>query len=199
MATPVTHGFVGLAATATVFGFRAPWRIWVLAVLCATIPDVDVVSFRLGIPYGSLYGHRGLLHGLPFAALVSVLAAAAAHGRGPGALGRRFLALWGFFFAVAASHGLLDAMTDGGLGVAFFAPVSSERFFLPVRPLVVSPIPISRLLSGGGLTEWGRRLVRSELIWVWSPATVLLVAAAAIRRVRRAQTGERATRRACRG
>jgi hypothetical protein len=25
-------------------------------------------------------------------------------------------------FVVTASHGILDAMTDGGLGIAFFAP-----------------------------------------------------------------------------
>nr|HRC76832.1 rhodanese-like domain-containing protein [Kouleothrix sp.] len=32
-------------------------------------------------------------------------------------------------------HGVLDAMTDGGLGVAFFAPFSATRYFFPFRPI----------------------------------------------------------------
>ena len=183
MATPLTHGFVGLASTATVFGFRAPWRVWVLAVLCATIPDADIAAFRFGIPYSSIYGHRGLLHGLPVAALVGLLAAAAALPR-RGKLARRLLALWAFFLAVAATHGLLDSMTNGGLGVAFFAPFSGERFFMPFRPLVVSPIPISRLFADGALTPRAKALIRSELTWVWTPAILLLILAGTIRQVR---------------
>src|SRR6267378_8050335 len=47
--------------------------------------------------------------------------------------------LWRFFFLATASHGLLDAMTNGGLGVAFFAPFCDTRYFLPWQPIVVSP------------------------------------------------------------
>jgi hypothetical protein len=36
------------------------------------------------------------------------------------------LSVWTYFFLAAASHGLLDAMTDGGLGVAFFAPFDEQ-------------------------------------------------------------------------
>jgi inner membrane protein len=34
-----------------------------------------------------------------------------------------------------ASHGILDAFTNGGLGVAFFAPFDKTRYFFPVTPM----------------------------------------------------------------
>jgi hypothetical protein len=40
-----------------------------------------------------------------------------------------------YFFVVTASHGALDAMTDGGLGIAFFAPFDNTRYFFPFRPI----------------------------------------------------------------
>jgi inner membrane protein len=60
---------------------------------------------------------------------------------------------------VVASHGLLDALTDGGLGVAVFWPFSNERFFAPWRPLPVAPIG-ARFWSGRGLA-----VVAVELCW----------------------------------
>ena len=41
-------------------------------------------------------------------------------------------------FVAMASHGVLDALTDGGRGVGFLIPFSSERFFFPWRPIPVS-------------------------------------------------------------
>ena len=49
-----------------------------------------------------------------------------------------------------ASHALLDAMTNGGLGVAVYWPFSLKRIFLPFKPIQVSPIGISNFF-----TEWG--------------------------------------------
>jgi hypothetical protein len=37
-------------------------------------------------------------------------------------------------FLATASHGVLDATTNGGLGVAFFSPFDNRRYFLPWRP-----------------------------------------------------------------
>jgi inner membrane protein len=56
--------------------------------------------------------------------------------------------LFTYLFLATASHGVLDAMTDGGLGVAFFSPFDNRRYFLPWRPIVVSPISIARFFSG---------------------------------------------------
>lgn len=52
----------------------------------------------------------------------------------------RRLVIGALVFAATASHALLDMLTDGGLGVALFVPVSNARLFFPVRPIAVSPI-----------------------------------------------------------
>lgn len=39
---------------------------------CAVLPDIDSIGFALGIPYGSLFGHRGLTHSLLFALITGV-------------------------------------------------------------------------------------------------------------------------------
>ena len=41
------------------------------------------------------------------------------------------------------SHPLLDAMTDGGLGVMMFFPFTVDRFFFTWRPIHVAIIGIS--------------------------------------------------------
>ena len=38
-----------------------------------------------------------------------------------------------YLFLSTASHGVLDALTDGGLGVAFFSPFDQTRYFFPFR------------------------------------------------------------------
>jgi inner membrane protein len=77
--------------------------------------------------------------------------------------------------ASTASHGILDAFTNGGLGIAFLWPFSSERYFAPYQVIEVSPIGISRFLSSRGLA-----VLESELVWVWAPCVVLGVVLAAI-------------------
>jgi inner membrane protein len=90
--------------------------------------------------------------------------------------------LWSYFFLATASHGLLDAMTDGGLGVAFFSPFNNARYFLPWRPIRVSPIGVSRFFTDRGL-----EVLKSELFWIWLPAA-LLVASAWLIRLRSARS-----------
>ena len=68
-------------------------------------------------------------------------------------------------------------MTDGGLGVAFFAPFNNYRYFLPWRPIRVSPIALGRFF-----TERGLVVLKSELIWIWLPAIVLTIVALVLRR-----------------
>ena len=84
-----------------------------------------------------------------------------------------------YFSAVTASHGLLDAMTDGGFGIGFFSPFDNTRYFLPWRPLTVSPIGVY-----GFLSRWGWEVIRSELIWIWLPLSLLLAGVLAVRRHR---------------
>jgi inner membrane protein len=72
------------------------------------------------------------------------------------------------FFIVSISHGVLDAMTSGGRGIGFLIPFSGERFFLPFRPLLVSPIGASRFFS-----EWGVKVIISEMIWLGLPCLLI--------------------------
>ena len=88
----------------------------------------------------------------------------------------RGAAFW-FVFVSASSHGLLDMLTNGGLGVALLWPVSNERFFFPIQPIEVSPLSVRRILS-----EAGAKVLRSEMLWVWAPALVVLCAAGLVAR-----------------
>ena len=90
----------------------------------------------------------------------------------------RFL-LFSYFFVVTASHGALDAMTNGGLGIAFFAPFDNTRYFFPFRPVKVSPIGLSFFSARGLDVIW------SELLWLWVPATIIAGAVLFYRKLRR--------------
>jgi inner membrane protein len=152
-----------------------PKRVWVLGAACSVIPDLDVIGFRFGIRYGDFWGHRGFTHSLVFAAfLASAVALTGFRGGLPSFGG---LSLWLYFFLATASHGFLDAMTDGGLGVAFFSPLDNHRYFLPWTPIRVSPIGVGRFFSNRGL-----EVLQSELLWIWLPAAVLVIAAWLFRR-----------------
>ncbi|HKH49861.1 MAG TPA: metal-dependent hydrolase [Thermoanaerobaculia bacterium] len=169
MPTLISHAVAALGLSALFYRREVPKGVWALGAVCAALPDADVLAFAVGIPYEQMLGHRGLSHSPAFAAAVAAALVACfrrgVRGLSPGALGA-------YFFAVTASHGLLDALTDGGLGVAFLAPFSGERFFFPWQPIEVSPIGLRRFLSGRGL-----EVLRSELLWVWLPSILLAGAA----------------------
>jgi inner membrane protein len=75
-----------------------------------------------------------------------------------------------FFFGIGASHGLLDAMTNGGRGIALLSPLSNQRFFLPWTPIEVSPLGIERFLGPRGIT-----VIKSEALWVWLPMAAAVI------------------------
>jgi inner membrane protein len=163
-----------------------PRGFWPLTVICAILPDADVVGFDLGLEYGHVLGHRGISHSLVFALAVGAVAAV---GLGRGVHRQSRVALFAYFAVVTASHGILDAFTDDGLGTAFFAPFLTERYFFPWRPLEVSPIGghgffTARQVQGG--LRW-IEVLWSEIRWVWLPAALIAVIAA------RRATGGRAT------
>jgi inner membrane protein len=137
------------------------------------LPDADVVGFHFGIRYQDFWGHRGFTHSLLFAAILATSAVLLTFRLG--AAGDRRL-LWFYLFLATASHGLLDAMTNGGLGVAFLAPFDTGRYFLPWRPVLVSPIGVVRFFSPRGFA-----VLRSELLWVWLPAALLAAVASLLR------------------
>jgi inner membrane protein len=172
--TVFSHPAVPLVLRAGLGAEVVPRRLLVAGVLASALPDLDVVTFRLGVPYWAELGHRGLTHSLLFAALVA-LAGAAAHRALRAGAAATFL----FLLASTASHGLLDSLTNGGLGIALLWPFTDTRYFAPdgLRVIEVSPIGVSRFLSARGLTVIG-----SELRWIWLPALGAALALTAARR-----------------
>ena len=172
MASVFTHPAPALAL-AMAFGPKviSP-RLAVAAVVISLLPDLDVIGFKFGVRYAEMLGHRGLSHSLLFALGVSLFGALAAPLLKSGA---RTVIL--FFFTVLLSHIVLDAMTTGGLGVAFFWPLSETRYFLPWRPIAVSPFSVDAFFSERGLA-----VILSELQWVWAPCAFLAFFGYAVRR-----------------
>ena len=163
MATVLTHAVVGAALAPLAPGGVSRWRSALALALVAAFPDLDVIGFRLGIPYEHPLGHRGFSHSLLFAALLAAVVARFEFRTI--ALGSRpWWKLFFLLFGATASHGILDAFTDGGLGVGFLIPFSTERFFAPVRPLPVSPIGIDGSVVG---------ILGIEVLYVWLPVLAL--------------------------
>lgn len=179
MPTILSHAVAATAVGQWYANRRLPAKFWLLTAVCALLPDIDVIGFSLGIPYGDMLGHRGLTHSIPFAGVVGLVAARSfvkSDGLGVGSweLG----ALWVYFAAITASHGLLDAFTNGGRGIAFFAPFSNQRFFFPWRPIQVSPIGV------GFFSARGLAVLQSELRWILLPSVIIALLARMRVRVR---------------
>ena len=125
----------------------------VLLVAAAYAPDLDVLAFRLGIPYGAPFGHRGAAHSIIVGVSVGIAI---------GVLGWRLGVRAGVAIAagvfVVGSHGILDAFTDGGRGIALWWPLSDERVFASWRPIPVSPIGL-RVFAPRGVAVMARETI----------------------------------------
>jgi inner membrane protein len=164
MPTVLTHAIVPLAVAVALGRQRVPVRLAVAGAVLAMLPDADVLGFKFGVAYADNWGHRGATHSLIFAAmLASMVVAVWPEFRS------RFA--WAFLFLAAASHGLLDMLTDGGLGVALLWPFDTARHFFAFTPIRVSPI------GAGFFSKRGVETVLSELLWVWLPVTVVAATA----------------------
>jgi len=173
MPTVMSHA---VAAWALGTAFRRPgWpgRLWWAGAVCAVVPDADALGLWLGVPFGSMLGHRGLTHSLAFAVVLAAIVTPVVAPRE-----MRIRAVL-YLFLATASHGALDAMTDGGIGVAFFAPFDPGRYYLPWRPIAVSPIGVRRFITARGLT-----VLESEAVWVWLPSATFAATAWSITRAR---------------
>ena len=172
MASVFTHPVVPLALAVAMGRSRVSLPLLAVGIVASVLPDLDVVGFRLGIPYTSDYGHRGFTHSLVFAAVVAGIATlGAAWWRSSRA------ATFGFVFVACASHGLLDMLTNAGRGVAYFWPFTNQRYFLPIRVIEASTLSFSRFfhITGG-------EVLRSEVLWVWLPCLAVALVARTIRR-----------------
>ena len=109
MPTILTHAVIPVAAR---LGLGKPLvsnRLLMAGIAASVIPDLDVIAFRIGIPYADAFGHRGASHSLVFALLMGLIAFLSARAlQAP--------RWWAFVFVALSglSHGLLDMLTDGG-------------------------------------------------------------------------------------
>jgi inner membrane protein len=179
---PTVLGHVAAAvALGTAFeGDRWPRRAYVIGAVCSVLPDLDVIGLRLGVPYGGLFGHRGFSHSLLAAALFGLLALLLGFRRRDWTF-----PLACFLILATAFHGVLDAFTSGGMGVGFFAPFDNTRYFFPWRPILVSPLALSRIFS---LRFWA--VLGSELRWIVLPAMAFSLLSLAVKRKRYVKAGE---------
>lgn len=176
MPSAVSHALVALAIGKAIPHNELTWRVLFLGMFCSIVPDFDVIGFRFGIHYGDVWGHRGLTHSFFFAALLSVTLVGVWY-RQKEPTGRLVLSL--YFFVTTASHGVLDAMTNGGLGVAFLSPFDTTRYFFGLRPVAVSPIGVSE-----SFTAYGVQVLASEALWIWLPSAALFLACRLIQRMK---------------
>jgi inner membrane protein len=143
----LAHVVVGMGAGRVATRREDSPAMWMLGfAILSMLPDVDVIAFRLGIPYSATFGHRGATHSLLFGLLAAICftVLAARYSDAPWPKTAALACI------VAVSHPLLDSLTNGGRGVALLWPFSNERFFAPWRPIPVAPIG-ARMLSNRGL------------------------------------------------
>jgi len=168
------HALAGLTISAAFAQGRPPRRTWIFAAACAVAPDLDWFTTFLPSADGTSLAHRGMSHSLIAAALLA--AAAMLIGFRPHL---RNLRHWACMLCAAFSHGLLDACTFGGTGVAFLLPFSKARFVCLWQPLFVSPIPLS-----GKLLDWLLFSLGTELVWIGIPAILVFAGPPVLQRLR---------------
>jgi inner membrane protein len=162
MPTVLTHPAVPLALGLGLGSEIVPSRLLMAGVVASILPDFDVLAFRLGVPYESAFGHRGFTHSLTFALAVALVGTLAARY-----FGASSVTTFVFLFVAAASHGVLDSFTNGGLGIALLWPWSTRRFFAPFQFIEVSPIGM------GFFSARGVSVLVSELLFVWLPCGIV--------------------------
>jgi len=165
MPTIITHSIAGIASGTAVRGESLPIRFWLISVICSIIPDADVISFKLGIPYAHFFGHRGFFHSLFFACVLGSLVGIFLMNTREWKP-RLFFA--GYFSYLIFFHEILDAFTNGGLGIALLSPFTSKRYFFWATPIEVSPISLEVFFNGRALA-----ILQNEFFWVWLPCICL--------------------------
>lgn len=185
MPSPLAHTVVAVAIGAVFPRHAVPRRLWLVGAVCAMAPDVDAVSSLFGMAEDALWGHRGISHGFLAAVVVGFLGMLAVR-RQSGWITRRGTA-WAYLTLCCASHGLLDAFTYGGDGIAFFAPFSEQRLFLPWHPIAAKQLKGLELLGEPALER-----LAIEMCWIELPALLLLLGLLVISRLRARRAGRSA-------
>ena len=166
MATIFSHPAVALGLFPWFADVRNHKKILLTGALLTVLPDFDVIGLYAGIPYEHMLGHRGLSHSLLFAAIIAAIITAF--------FARQIkicaTAVWFYLFICTTSHGMLDALTNGGLGIAFLSPFSNERYFFSFRPIEVSTLNIRTFFESQGAS-----VLANEFITIWPVCLIVLM------------------------
>lgn len=175
MASIISHAAAGAALSIAFAPNSAPGRYWPIAIAAAILPDADSLLYYFRVSDYPTLSHRGFFHS-PFLGLIISFLLMVLFFRDEALFsGCRFRYFLVFFLAWA-SHGFLDALTNGGRGVAFLSPFSSKRYFLPWTPIQVSPMRIKSFFTVRG---WA--VFRNELVWIWLPGLALVLLSRMVR------------------
>jgi inner membrane protein len=167
MPTIITHSIVS-----GLLGKAIKWKptplITGCSVLCGSLPDVDVVGRFFGIEYLHEWGHRGMSHSFFIAACIGLCLSFLCSDRS--VINR--VGWWLYFTLLTSTHTLLDMFTNGGHGVAIFAPWSHQRHFAPDSYRVVEVSPLNfRFFTWERLSP----VFYSELMWIILPIFFLVL------------------------
>lgn len=168
MATIISHAAVPVAIGIGLGKRRIPRALMLAGAAAAMLPDADVIFFRFGATYDTIWAHRGFTHSVGFAVLVGVVAVLVLRSAHP-------LLSFGFVALASLSHGLLDMLTNGGHGVAILWPATDHRYFFNWRPIEISPLAVARFIPRLARIAW------SEFLWIWVPATIVAAGLRAVR------------------
>ena len=169
MASVISHAAAGAAISIAFAPDGAPGRYWPVAIAAAVLPDVDSLLYYFRVSYYPTLSHRGFFHS-PFLGLILSFLLMYLFFREEALFSGRWFRYFFIFFLAWVSHGFLDALTNGGRGVAFLSPFSSKRYFLPWTPIQVSPMRIKSFFSARG---WA--VFKNELVWIWLPGLALVL------------------------
>ena len=175
MPTFITHAFVGAAAGAVVADKETPKRFWYFAVICAMLPDADLITYQFGYSFSDFLGHNGFFHSLVFALAFSYTISFIFF-RINGFLSKDWWKYFIFFFFIIAVHGVMDAMIEHDPGVALLSPVDNSKYLLPWTPLKPSTLGIKEFFGPIG---WNA--IKSELTYIWLPMAVVALVSRAFR------------------
>lgn len=129
MPSSIAHGAMAVILSPLLHGHRIKRDVIISTALAAALLDIDA----LGRPFGRgdieiLGGHRAATHSIWTAMLLGGIVYWIYRPR-EGDPSKGLLAL--FVLLTVSSHGVLDAFSTYGEGVAFFAPVSMQRWKAP--------------------------------------------------------------------
>jgi inner membrane protein len=178
MASIISHAAAGAALSIASAPDSAPGRTWPVAIAAAVLPDVDSLLYYFKVSYSASLGHRAFFHS-PFLGLIIsflLMLLFFGNGRDEAFFSGRWFRYFFVFFLAWTSHGFLDALTNGGRGVAFLSPFSSKRYFFPWTPIQVSPMRIKSFFTPRG---WS--VFKNELVWIWLPGLMLVFLSRLIR------------------